>query len=235
MEVWRGGEIVENRFENRLLTEKFTAEAIRFVKEHKDEPFFLYLPFTAPHFPVEPHPEWKGRSNYGDYGDVVEQLDFRIGELLATLRQLDIEKHTIIVFTSDNGPNPGEPASPLPFRGEKWSALEGGTRVPCIVSWPGVIPSGQVSDALISAMDLLPSLSHACGIDWQAKSQGKPKIDGLVEDGANPPMLFHLDNDPGETLDMSARFPDEMKTLRTRAEGAMAKIKADGILPISTP
>ncbi len=303
-EVWRGDEVVEKPFDNRMLSEKFTTGAIRFIREQKDRPFFLYLPYTAPHFPVQPHPEWKGRSKFGDYGDVIEELDFRIGELIGTLKQLGIEKHTIVVVTSDNGPNPNEQASPLPFRGEKWSALEGGTRVPCIVSWPGVIPAGQVSGALVSAMDLLPSLSRACGIDWQAKSRGKPKIDGfdvwdtllgkqttpprgellywhgmdpepqairvgesklffdrrhalegqgtvratpeqvekikpyreaLHADTANPPILFHLNNDVGETLDVSAEFPDEVKTLRARADDMVAGIKADGILPISTP
>jgi arylsulfatase A len=177
--VWRGDEVVENPFQNRLLTEQFTAEAIRFVTATGDKPFFLYLPYTAPHFPVEPHPEWKGRSNYGKYGDVVEEMDSRIGDLLATVRELGLEKDTIVIFTSDNGPNPKEKAGSLPFRGEKWSALEGGTRVPCIISWPGVIPAGKESDDLFSAMDFLPSLSRACGIDWQAKTGGKPKIDGI--------------------------------------------------------
>jgi arylsulfatase A len=177
--IWRGDEIVEEPFENRLLTEKITTEAIRFARANKDHPFFLYVPYTAPHFPVEPHPDWKGHSAYGDYGDVVEELDSRIGDLLDTLKELGIDKNTIVVFTSDNGPNPKEKASPLPFRGEKWSALEGGTRVPCIVVWPGVIPAAQENDSLFSAMDLLPSLSRACGIDWQSKSHRKPKIDGL--------------------------------------------------------
>jgi arylsulfatase len=178
-EIWRGDAVVEKPFQNRLLTERFTTEAIRFIRASHDKPFFLYLPYTAPHFPVEPHPDWKGRSKYGDYGDVVEEMDSRIGDLLAVLKELGIEKNTIVVFTSDNGPNPHEKSGAFPFRGEKWSALEGGTRVPCIVSWPGVIPAGRASDALISAMDFLPSLSRACGIDWRSKSHGKPKIDGL--------------------------------------------------------
>jgi arylsulfatase A-like enzyme len=177
--VWRGDEVVEDPFDNRLLTEQFTAEAIRFVKANRERPFFLYLPYTAPHFPVEPHPAWKGRSKFGVYGDVVEEMDARIGELLTALRELDREEETIIVFTSDNGPENGEQSSGLPFRGGKWSALEGGTRVPCIISWLGVIPAGQVIDSLFSAMDLLPSLSRACGIDWKSKTGGKPAIDGL--------------------------------------------------------
>lgn len=177
--VWRGDEVVEDPFQNRLLTEQFTDEAIRFVKATGDKPFFLYLPYTAPHFPVEPHPEWKGRSSFGKYGDVVEEMDSRIGELLATVKELGLEKDTIVIFTSDNGPNPNEMAGSFPFRGEKWSALEGGTRVPCIISWPGVIPAGKESGMLFSAMDFLPSLSRACGIAWQEKTGGKPKIDGI--------------------------------------------------------
>jgi arylsulfatase A len=177
--LWREDELAEDPFDNRLLTEKFATEAIRFIKAHRDRPFFLYLPFTAPHFPVEPHPEWKGRSQFGDYGDVVEELDHRIGDILATLADCGLLGDSIIVFLSDNGPQPREQASALPFRGEKWSALEGGTRVPCIVNWPGVIPAGQTSDALVSAMDLLPTLARAAGLDWRAASKGTPKIDGF--------------------------------------------------------
>jgi arylsulfatase A len=301
--LWRANEVVEAPFDNRLLTEKITTEAIRFIREKRDKPFFLYLPYTAPHFPVQPHPEWKGRSKFGDYGDVVEELDSRIGELLATLKALAIDKDTIVIFTSDNGPNPKEKASSIPFRGEKWSALEGGTRVPCLVVWPGVIPAGQVSGNLISAMDLLPSLCHACGIDWQAKTQGKPKIDGLdvwdsllgkanehprkellywhglspepqafrsgdmklffdrsnafqgagteratteqisqiapiraaLTKEVNPPILFNLRIDPGETTDQGAAFPGNLKALHDRATTLIAELKVDPILPLSTP
>jgi arylsulfatase A len=175
--IWRGEEVVETPFDNRLLTEKFTGEAIRFVKENR--PFFLYLPFTAPHFPVEAHPDWDGKSAFGAYGDVVEEMDARIGELLDAVRELGLEKDTLVIFTSDNGPQKGEQASAHPFRGMKWSALEGGTRVPCIVSWPGTIPAGSESDMLIASIDLLPTLSRACGIDWKSKSTAKPPIDGL--------------------------------------------------------
>lgn len=178
-EIWRGDEVVEDPFDNRLLTQKFTAQAIRFVKENRDKPFFLYLPYTAPHFPVEAHPDWKGKSTFGVYGDVVEEMDARIGELLATISQLGLTERTLVIFISDNGPQKGEQASALPLRGEKWSAHEGGTRVPCILSWPGVIPAASESATLVSAIDFLPTLSRACGIDWKSKSQGKPIIDGL--------------------------------------------------------
>jgi arylsulfatase len=176
--VQRGDEVVEDPFDNRKLTEQFTNEAIRFIRAQAEKPFFLYLPYSAPHFPVQPHPEWKGKSAFGDYGDVVEELDARIGEILDVLAELKIADDTIVVFTSDNGPNPGEKADSLPFRGEKWSALEGGTRVPCLIRWPGTIPKGQESDATVCAMDLLPTLCRAAGIDWESKVSGSLEVDG---------------------------------------------------------
>ncbi|MBI1371510.1 MAG: sulfatase-like hydrolase/transferase [Phycisphaera sp.] len=177
--LWRDGKLVEDPFENRLLTEKFTAEAIRFVKANSGGPFFLYLPYTAPHFPVEAHPDWKGKSDFGEYGDVVEELDHRIGDLLGVLRDEEIDGRTIVVFLSDNGPQPGQQSSADPLRGLKWDALEGGNRVPCIVRWPGEIPPGQTCDQLVAAIDLMPTLCAACGIDLAKVSRGVPKIDGL--------------------------------------------------------
>jgi arylsulfatase A-like enzyme len=178
-QVWQGDTLDQRPFDNRLLTERFTESAIRFIRAKSEKPFFLYLPFTAPHFPVQAHPEWAGRSSFGEYGDVVEEMDFRIGEIIKVLEELKLRERTIIVFTSDNGPQADQPARATPYRGAKWSALEGGTRVPCIVNWPGGIAAGRVSDQLIAAIDLLPSLSRACGIDWRAKSKGQPKIDGV--------------------------------------------------------
>jgi arylsulfatase len=178
-DILRGQEVVEKAAPNRLLTEKFTRDAVRFIKTNKDKPFFLYLPYSAPHFPVEAHPDFKGKSAFGEYGDVVEEMDSGIGEILSTLQAEKIDRNTIVVFLSDNGPERKQQAQAKPYRGLKWSALEGGTRVPCIVRWPGVVPGGQVSDALVAAIDLLPTLSFACGIDIGAVSKGSPVIDGV--------------------------------------------------------
>lgn len=178
-EIWRGDRIEVKPTDNRLLTEQFTEEAKRFIRENHEKPFFLYLPYTAPHFPVLPHPDWKGHSKFGDYGDVVEELDSRIGEVLGLVSELKLADNTIVVFLSDNGPQKGEQASALPFRGQKWSALEGGTRVPGILSWPGKIPAGGTSDALIGAIDLMPTLCRAAGIDGKGISKGRPPVDGL--------------------------------------------------------
>ena len=179
--LWRGADLVADPFNNSRLTENFATEAIKFIKANQEKPFFLYLPFTAPHFPAQSHPDWKGKSINGAYGDVVEELDGRIGEILDALKDTKLEKKTIVVFLSDNGPEPGQKkwANAKPFRGLKWSALEGGTRVPCIARLPGVIPTGQVSDKLITAIDLLPTLAHACGIDLSKVSKAVPKIDGV--------------------------------------------------------
>ena len=302
-ELLRDGKVIENPFENRLLTEKFTTEAIRFVRKNKENPFFLYIPHTAPHFPVEPHPDWKGKSSFGKYGDVVEEIDARMGELLGELKKLGLEKKTIFVFCSDNGPNPREKANCLPYRGEKWSALEGGTRVPCIISWPDKLAAGKTYAGLTSAMDLLPTLSEACGIDWRKKSKGQPKIDGLSiwqslhgkadhprnelllwhgmeaepqsirvgewklffdrrhaleglgarrktkqqaekimpyidglkKDQPNPPILFNVAKDPGETTDLNEKFPDKVKELTERADQLMKQMRRHGILPLSVP
>jgi arylsulfatase A len=179
--LWRGDDLVADPFNNSRLTEHFTTEALKFIQANQEKPFFLYLPFTAPHFPAQSHPDWKGKSANGAYGDVVEELDSRIGEILETLKKTKLEKKTIVVFLSDNGPEPGQKkwANAGPFRGLKWSALEGGTRVPCIARWPGVIPAGQESDKLTTAIDLLPTLAHACGIEMKEVSKGIPKIDGV--------------------------------------------------------
>jgi arylsulfatase A-like enzyme len=194
--LWRGEELVADPFDNRRLTERFTGEAIQFIEENRDRPFFLYLPFTAPHFPAQAHPDWKGKSANEAYGDVVEELDSRIGEILETLKAEQLDRNTIVVFLSDNGPEPGQKkwASAQPYRGLKWSSLEGGTRVPCIVRWPGVVPARRVSDELIAAIDLLPTLAHACGIGIESGSKASPKFDGVNvwqtliggEDAAHP-------------------------------------------------
>ena len=179
--LWRGRELVADPFNNSRLTENFTNEAIQFIKANRKKPFFLYLPFSAPHFPAQAHPDWKGKSANGAYGDVVEELDGRIGDILETLKSTGLEKQTIVVFMSDNGTEPGQKkwGSGKPFRGLKWSALEGGTRVPFIIRFPDVVPAGQVSGKLTTAVDLLPTLAHACGIPLEKDSASVPRIDGL--------------------------------------------------------
>jgi arylsulfatase A-like enzyme len=179
--LFRDGKLLEDPFTNKLLSEQFTKEAIRFIEANKTNPFFLYLPYTAPHFPAESHPDWKDKSKNKAYGDVVEELDARVGEILAALKKSGLDEKTLVLFISDNGTEPGQKkmSSPKPYRGMKWSALEGGNRVPCIARWPGKIPAGRESGQLVAAIDLLPTLTYACGIDVSTISKGSPTIDGV--------------------------------------------------------
>lgn len=180
-ELWRADQRVEKPFDNAHLTETFTREAIHFIEANRGSPFFLYLPFTAPHFPVDAHPDWEGRSVYGAFGDVVEEMDHRIGEILATLEKHRLTENTLVVFLSDNGPEPLIDASKAhPFRGKKWDALEGGNRVPSLWKWPGVIPPGSQSDAVVGAIDLFPTLCRVANVSPDDLKDEVPyPIDGV--------------------------------------------------------
>jgi arylsulfatase A-like enzyme len=160
------------RLAGEELTDRWTEEAIRFIEANKDRPFFLYLAHTAPHFPQIPHPRFRGKSQAGNYGDEIVGIDWSVGEVIKTLRRLEIEKNTLVIFTSDNGRTaqltgePGQPRKPKehgPLRKEKGSCFEGGVRVPCIASWPGVIPAGSTSGEITSIMDLLPTCAALSG------------------------------------------------------------------------
>ena len=180
-QLWRGDKLEADPFDNRRLTEQFTREAISFIKTNQRRPFFLYLPFSAPHFPAQAHPDWQGKSQNHAYGDVVEELDSRIGDILSTLSELQLDKNTIVIFISDNGVEPGQKnwARANPYRGLKWSTLEGGNRVPGIIRWPEKITAGQVSDELIGAIDLLPTLAYACKLKTPQGNQNYLRMDGV--------------------------------------------------------
>lgn len=178
--IWAGGEVTQNPFDNKFLTEQFTNGAKAFINKNKDVPFFLYVPYSAPHFPLDAHPDWKGKSEYGVYGDVVEEMDSRVGEILSELNKNKLTEKTIVVFMSDNGPEPlTKESKAIPFRGKKWSALEGGNRVPCIIKSFGESRRGTVYNKMVSAMDILPSLAHACGIHIAERPKEVPPIDGV--------------------------------------------------------
>ena len=213
--IWTGGEVTQNPFDNKLLTEAFTNGAKAFIKKNKDLPFFLYVPYSAPHFPLEAHPDWKGKSDYGVYGDVVEEMDARVGEILTELNVNNLSERTIVVFMSDNGPEPlTKESKAIPFRGKKWSALEGGNRVPCIIKSPGKSKGVTVYNKTVSAMDMLPSLAHACGINIPERSGETPPIDGVnlwdeligkkLEAKGRPDLLFWHGADGFQAIRMGA-------------------------------
>lgn len=175
----RGTEVVESPFDNRMLTEQFTDKALAFIEKQNDRSFFLYLPYSAPHFPVQPHPDWKGKSAFGPYGDVIEELDWSIGRILKSLKKKRLDQKTLVIFITDNGPERKEQASALPLRGFKWDAYEGSHRVPCIMRWPGHIKPGTASHNVVSMIDLLPTLAHVANIDLDNVIPEGRKIDGL--------------------------------------------------------
>lgn len=182
-DLYRDGKLVQEKWDNRLLTEAFTKEVIRVIHEEGERPFFLYVPWTAPHFPADPHPDWHGKSGEdksGNYTDVVEELDARIGQILDALKEAGKADNTIVLFTSDNGRQPGQagPDDLPPFTGHKWQSMEGGTRVPFLIRYPGKIAAGAESDALVAAIDLFPTLAAACGVEIKLP-QGAQKLDGV--------------------------------------------------------
>jgi len=248
------------------LTERYTDEAVQFIRDHKDGPFFLYLPHTAVHVPIHPGAAFRGKSANGNYGDWVEEADSSTGRILDLLRELKLAENTLVLFTSDNGPwltqgKNGGVAGPL--RGGKGGTYEGGVREPTIAWWPGHIAPGTTSDAVAGNIDILPTFVHLAGgavptdrkIDggdfspillgqtttspraahfyfngnrleairsgpWklaiapQLEHTGKEKGEAPAAKIPFVPKLYHLDTDPGESTDVAADHPNEVKRLQ---------------------
>ncbi|HET6457130.1 MAG TPA: sulfatase-like hydrolase/transferase [Armatimonadota bacterium] len=163
----RNEEIIEQPANLDTLTERYTDEAVRFINDHKDEPFFLYLPHTYPHVPLNASPRFSHKSARGIYGDVVECIDWSTGRILDNLKKLGLDDNTLVVFTSDNGPwlqkGPEFGGCALPLRAGKGTTWEGGMREPTIMRWPGHIPAGSTCSEVASVMDLLPTLAGFAG------------------------------------------------------------------------
>ncbi len=161
----RGEEVVEPATDVAALTRRFTEEALGFLRRTRGRPFLLVLAWSAPHAPYVPAPEFQGKSRYGAYGDLVEELDWSAGEILELLRETGLAERTLVVFTSDNGPDPKPPprGSAGPFQGWKESTFEGGMRVPALFWWPGRIAPGVVPE-MGASLDLLPTLLSLAGI-----------------------------------------------------------------------
>lgn len=161
----------------RGIVAAYTEEAIDFIRDSRDRPFFLYLPHSAVHTPIYPGEAFAGRSANGRFGDWVEEIDWSTGRLLDTLAELGLDEKTLVIFTSDNGPwlvKGADGGSAGPLRGGKGSTWEGGVRVPTVVRWPGRIPAGSASDAVAGTIDLLPTFVSLAG----GAVPAEPAIDG---------------------------------------------------------
>ncbi len=173
------------------LTGRFTEEAVEFIRERGEQPFFLFLSHTAPHIPLVASASFAGSSQAGAYGDVVQELDWSVGELLDAVEREGIADSTATLFTSDNGPFPE--GSPGGLRGGKGAAFDGGYRVPFIARWPGRIMPGQVAGAMAMNIDLFPTI---------VAMAGAPSSPGLALDGRNilPILTGATQQSPHEAL-----------------------------------
>ncbi|MEO8499198.1 MAG: sulfatase, partial [Planctomycetota bacterium] len=167
--------------DQQAIVERYTQEAVKFLNDHRDEPFFLYLPHSAVHFPLYPGKAFQGKSQNGLFGDWVEEVDWSVGQVLDTIRELKLDEKTLVVFTSDNGGQQSHGAVNLPLRGGKGSTLEGGMREPTIAWWPKHIPAGTETAAVTSMMDVLPTFVNLAG--------GSVPIDRKIDGGDIWPIL----------------------------------------------
>lgn len=172
--------------DQQKLVERYTEDAVSFLWKHQEEPFFLYLPHSAVHFPLYPGEAFHGKSKNGLFGDWVEEVDWSVGQVLETLRQLNLDKKTLVIFTSDNGGQPRHGAINAPLRGGKGSTWEGGIRVPTIAWWPSQIPAGTETDAITSMMDILPTFVQLAG--------GEVPQDRKIDGGNIWPILKGQEN-----------------------------------------
>ena len=161
----RGRKLMEIPTDQELLTKRYTAEAVKWITANKAKPFFLYLSHNMPHAPVFASPKFQGKSKGGRYGDVIEEIDWSVGQVMKAIKDAGVDDNTLVVFTSDNGPwsmfGP-HGGTALPLRGEKGTSWEGGYRVPGIFRWPGRIKPAVIDD-LAANLDLYATFATLAG------------------------------------------------------------------------
>ena len=193
--LYRNEELIGRKTSMATLTQRYTDEAIGFIKKNQKQPFFVYLPHTMPHTRLDASVRFKGRSKRGLYGDVIQEIDFNVGRILDALNELDLANNTYVLFTSDNGPwliknknqadghlpsDHGGSAGPL--RSGKVSTFEGGVRVPMILWGPGRVPAGTTCDVIATTMDVMPTFAALAGAEVPSDR---------VIDGEDIRHLFH--------------------------------------------
>ena len=193
--LYRNEELIEPKTEMSTLTQRYTDEAIRFIRQNADKPFFVYLPHTMPHTRLAASEKFKGKSKRGLYGDVIEEIDHNVGRIIDAIKNLNLSENTYVLFTSDNGPwliknkdltdgslrsDHGGSAGRL--RSGKVSTFEGGVRVPTILWGPKRVPAGTTCDKIASTLDVLPTLAELAGAEVP---------NDRVIDGEDIRHLFH--------------------------------------------
>lgn len=212
LRLYHNGTIVEHPVDQDSLTVRYTRRAVDLIESDNRRPFFLYLAYNMPHLPIHTTGEFRGTSDEGLYGDVIETIDWSVGQVLEALEQEGLAENTVVVFASDNGPWLNLPprmrqegnrrwhgGSPGPFRGWKATTYEGGVRVPAMIRWPGEIPPGRMVTEPVAIMDLYPSLLAAAGTSVPQ--------DRTV-DGQNLLPLFRGESEQGRERYFYARRED---------------------------
>jgi arylsulfatase A len=175
--LMEGEQVIQLNPDQSKLTTRYTERAVQFIEKNKDRPFFIYLAHSMPHVPLAVSEKFKGKSARGLYGDVIMEIDWSVGRIVDVLKKQNLEKKTIVIFISDNGPwlvYGDHAGSAAPLREGKFTTFDGGQRVPCIMSFPGRIPGGRICHEMITEMDILPTLAHLA-----AGRLPEAKIDGL--------------------------------------------------------
>lgn len=257
----RDNKVVQAPADQDKLTALYTEEAVKFITASQGKPFFLYFPHTAVHVPLFPGKDFAGKSNNGKYGDWVEEVDWSVGQLLKTLRDLKLDSNTMVIFTSDNGPwlDKGKASGVAhPLRGGKFSCWEGGVREPTIAWWPGKIAAGSTCDAMVSEMDVLPTLVTLAGgtIPADRKIDGLniwPLLSGQSKESPHEALfyfagnklngvragkwkllngqLYDLDADIGETTNLADKNQDVVKKLQAFLDAIDKDLGSNGTGP----
>jgi arylsulfatase A len=183
--LMRGDEVVEYPADQATLTQRYTVEAIKFIREHRADPFFVYLSHAMVHEPLAASDAFRGKSDGGLLGDAIEELDWSVGQIMQTLDELELDEQTLVIFTSDNGAAVGSSA---PWRGKKGTNFEGGVREPCIMHWTGRIPAGAICNEIAGNIDLLPTFAKLVDVEL---------AENRVLDGRDiTPLLFDPKSGP---------------------------------------
>ena len=227
-------EVIELDPDDDYLTRRITERAVSFIKEHKDENFFLYVPHPIPHGPLAASPEIMEEyarvledgveASPNLYSIAIYEIDWSVGEILSALKEQGIDENTIVLFTSDNGPA-GKRGSAKPLSGRKTQTLEGGMRMPTVIRWPGKIRAGIKIDKLLTTMDLLPTFANLIGAEIPNDRiiDGKDILPVLLE-GADSPHEYFFYSHWG-TLE-AVRWND-WKLRIVKGEEALYNLKTD--------
>lgn len=198
LQYWSDGKITIERVtpeHQQHLTTWYTERAVDFIQRRRNEPFLLYVPHSMPHVPLFCSERFRGKSGKGLYADVMMELDWSVGEIMKALKSAGVEKDTVVVFTSDNGPwtSYGNHAGKTPFREAKGTGFDGGTRSACIVKYPGRIKAGTVSNRTWCTVDLMPTFAHLAGAPLPAHPVDGRNLWDLIsgKPGATNPQEYY--------------------------------------------